>query len=357
MPDSQELAAHTEAPPPAAISTSGTVSDVGALLGTFMTLAANPAIDADKLREIRLTVNEATARAKEEEFSRAKAAACRAMPIIRKDGRIVIAGKNGEPDRVQGHFERWPDVQRAVTPHLQANNLSLTHRIDTEDGRVIVTAILRHDNGYVEESGRMGLPLDTSGGKNNVQGAGSAQSYGMRYSTRAILGLQFEPGHDDGDMIALPDEPLNDQQQRRVAEAEALWKADPQQFEDWWAKLQPQDRAWMIQTGRYHEITGKSAGLLQARAAGHEVTPEPEPEQPVAKDPPANERETPEQWTARFEQACKDAENIDKLNTLKRRANNTIAGLASSHPTLHDRAIDAYDKARDRLFDSTGEQG
>jgi len=347
-----DLATCADAPTPAAINTSGTVADVSALLGTFMQLASNPAIDADKLREIRLTVSEATERAKREEFSRSKAAAIREMPIIRKDGRIVIQGKNNEPDRVQGHFERWPDVQRAITPPLRKNNLTLTHRINaTPDGRVLVTAILMHDNGYTEESGEMSLPLDTSGGKNNVQGAGSAQSYGMRYSTRAILGLQFEPGHDDGQLIPLPDEPLNDQQQRRVAEAQQLWDKDPALFEEWWGRLQPQDKAWMLLSGRYKEITGREAGRLLARSAGHDPdAPKPEPDPATEQKPRRSERQTPEQWVEQYEAECRRAETLTDLARIQRKAGPAIQRLQDNGlDALYDRVIDAGRLADQRL--------
>lgn len=348
MSESTSVAARMEAPPPAPVSAGGLVRDVGGLLEAIMSLARNPEIDAEKLREVRLTVNEARASAKEEEFARDKAAACRAMPVIRKDGRIVIAGKNGEPDRVQGHFERWPDVQRAITPHLVANHLTLTHRVEGEDGRIIVTAILRHDNGFTEESGKMPLPLDTSGGKNNVQGSGSAQSYGQRYSTRAILGLQFEPGHDDGDLIALPDEPLNDQQQRRVAEAEALFSADPQQFEDWWNKQQPQDKAWMIQSGRYQQITGKSGGLLAA----------PVPRKEPVVTAKGHDVSTPEGWTAQYEDDCRAAATLDALAEVQRKGRNAMGKLKTGGLTdLHDRAIQAGGDAYSRLSATDGEEG
>lgn len=343
MSESTEIAARQESVPAVGVGSGPMISDVGALLNTVMQLAKDPTIDAEKLREIRLTVNEARASAKEEEFSRDKAAAVRAMPIIRKDGRIVIAGKNNEPDRVQGHFERWPDVQRAVTPHLTANHLTLTHRVTGAEGRIVVTAILRHDNGFTEESGEMPLPLDTSGGKNNVQGSGSAQSYGMRYSTRAILGLQFEPGHDDGNLIALPDEPLNDQQERRVKEAEMLFASDPQQFEDWWAKLQPQDKAWMIQTGRYALITGREAGRLIAAPVGQDA-----PRQ--ASRSGGHDTSTPEGWTSKYEQDCANAASIDQLQLVQQKGASAMGKLKSNNLTdLHARAIRAGTDAFARL--------
>jgi len=325
-----------------AVSTSA-VSSVAEMLNTMMALAKDPTVDAAKFETIARVANEQQDRFQRQEYYAAKARAIRAMPVIRKDGRIVIQDKNDPnnraKDRVQGHFERWPDVQRAITPPLVENGLTLTHDVDTENGKVIVIPILQHDNGYIERGGRMELPLDTSGGKNNVQGAGSAQSYGLRYSTRAMLGLKFEPGHDDGNLIALPDEPLNDQQQRRVAEAEALWAADPQQFEDWWSKLQPQDKAWMIQTGRYAAITGKEAGRL---------VPHTRDDPPPAKKP---EDSTPVGWVEQYEKKCKECKTLDELASVQRKGANGLAKLKADPnlKALHDRAIKAGGDAYERL--------
>lgn len=334
-----------------AVATTG-MTAVGQMLDAMMALAKDPTVDAAKFETIARVANEQQDRALKTEFYEAKARAIRAMPTIRKDGRIVIAGKNNEPDRVQGHFERWPDVQRAIIPHLDANNLTLTHDVDVDDGRVVVVPILQHDNGYVERGGRMVLPLDTSGGKNNVQGSGSSQSYGLRYTTRAMLGLKFEPGHDDGEQIALPDEPLNDQQQRRVAEAEALWSKDPQQFEDWWAKLQPQDKAWMIQTGRYQEITGKSGGLLTA------PKDKSEPKRAPVKSSAGHDVSTPGGWTSQYEEDCAAATTLDELAQVQRKGANAMGKLKSDAglKEFHDRAVKAGSDAFARLSND-GEQG
>lgn len=324
------------------------MAGVGQMLDAMMALARDPTVDAAKFETIARVANEQQDRALKTEYYQAKARAIRAMPTIRKDGRIVIAGKNGEADRVQGHFEKWPDVQRAITPHLDANYLTLTHDVDVDDGRVVVVPILQHDNGYIERGGRMVLPLDTSGGKNNVQGSGSSQSYGLRYTTRAMLGLKFEPGHDDGNLIALPDEPLNDQQQRRVQEAEMLWAADPEQFEVWWAKLQPQDKAWMVQTGRYEMITGKTGGLLTHRDA-----PRPDagaPKKGPIKTASGRDVSTPEGWTAQYEDDCRAASSLDALAEVQRKGAGAMGKLQANGLTdLHSRAITAGSDAYARL--------
>ncbi len=63
---------------------------------------------------------------------------------------------------------------------------------------VIVTGTLRHKAGHSETASIGPLPLDTSGGKNNLQGAGSTFSYGKRYTATMLLNLTFEGEDDDG---------------------------------------------------------------------------------------------------------------------------------------------------------------
>lgn len=326
-------------------------------------LALDDRVDAGKLETVMRVANQQQDREREIQFYQDKNRAVRQMPAIRKDGRIVIADKNApndrSRDRVQGHFEKWADVQQAVTPVLDANNMTLTHKIDHSDGQTIVIAVLTHDNGYREESGPMRLPLDTSGGKNNVQGAGSSQTYGMRYTTRAICGLKLigGQGDDDGNLLALPDEPLNDQQQRRVKEAEAAWAAGPEIFEEWFGKIQPVDRAWFIQTGRYRDITGKDTGLLISHS-----TPAPEEKpKPTNGGGEAPATSTPEGWTAKYEADCDAAPDLDALARIQARGAKGLQKLKDSGETaLHARAIkagsDAYarlsgvDQASDELF-------
>lgn len=320
------------------------------MMAMMRELALDQRVDAGKLETIMRVANQQQDREREIQFYQDKNRAVRQMPHIRKDGRIVILDKHNPEDmnkaRVQGHFEKWSDVQAAITPVLDANNLTLTHKIDHADGQTIVIAVLTHDNGYREESGPMRLPLDTSGGKNNVQGAGSSQTYGMRYTARAICGLKLVggQGEDDGNLIALADEPLNDQQARRVKEAEAVWAQSEEAFETWFTALQPQDRAWFVQTGRYAGITGRLGLPGTTRAPVNEsLAPNP----PAAGEPSTD---TPEGWTAQYERDLEACETLDAFSTVADRGSKAVKRLAEGgHKALHKRAQDAERKAYDRL--------
>jgi hypothetical protein len=62
---------------------------------------------------------------------------------------------------------------------------------------VKVTCKLTHKQGHSEEV-TLEAPLDTSGGKNNIQAMGSSVSYLERYTLLAITGLATKEQDDDG---------------------------------------------------------------------------------------------------------------------------------------------------------------
>jgi hypothetical protein len=320
-------------------------------------LALDERIDAAKLETVMRVANQQQDREREIQFYQDKNRAVRDMPMIRKDGRIVILDKAHPEDmskaRVQGHFEKWPDVQAAITPVLDRYHLTLTHKIDHADGQTVVIAVLTHDNGYREESGPMRLPLDTSGGKNNVQGAGSSQTYGMRYTARAICGLKLVGGQqdDDGNLTAMPDEPLNDQQQRRVEEAERAFARGKEAYEEWFSGIPAIDRAWMVQSGRHAEFGGMALpGAL----------PKPKNDAPRQQEQRQPDTNTPEGWTEQYEIDCREAQTLDELAGVQQRGAKAMERLkAGNHKALHDRAIKAGSDAYARLSgqDESGDEG
>lgn len=329
-----------------AIAATNPMGEIGAMLDRMMAMAKDPAVDAEKFRVIAGVVKETREDAQRQQFYQAKASAMLDMPVIDKRGKIIIAGKNGEPDRVQGTYAKWPDLQRAITPVLAAYDLVLTHDVDHEGTVVTVTPVLAHRNGFVERGGQMALPLDTSGGKNNTQGAGSAASYGKRHTSIAMLGLRLEDSDDDGWLTATADEPLNDQQARRVEEAEARWQDGPEVYEQWFQRLEPKDRAWLIQTGRHAQITGSHAGQLIAKAAG--ADPAPRQAAKAAADT-GHDTTTPAGWTAKYEEDCGSAPDLDTLARIQAKGAKGIERLKAAEPDLHARAIKAGSDAYGRL--------
>jgi hypothetical protein len=346
MADGKELAHRAEGH----LATSTALGDTAAMLSMIRDLALDPNVDAAKFATIAEVAERAQDRSQRQQFYEDKAKALIEMPVIDKRGKITIADKSAPNDpsraRTQGTFAKWPDLQRAIAPVLARYNLFLTHEIGHEGQTTHCTPVLSHKNGFVERGGTMQLPLDTSGGKNNTQGAGSAASYGKRHTTVAHLGLRLEDSDDDGALMATEDEPLNDQQARRVAEGEARAAEGPDSYRAWFAKIDPKDRAWMIQTGRHAKLGN---GELEPKKLASPPSPPP----PADRGRPA-ERDvsTPEGWTDQYVEDCAAARDTDALDRLMARGAKALAKIDGQGLTkLYDRALYAQDEARDRLRD------
>lgn len=126
-------------------------------------------------------------------FNQAMASALPNLPLIARKG-TVERGKDGGVFR----HERLQDIAEAVKPHLEAQGLVYRFRSETPPGGPItVTCIISHVDGHSEETS-LSAPMDTSGGKNNVQGVGSTVTYLQRYTLKLALGLAVDKD-DDGE--------------------------------------------------------------------------------------------------------------------------------------------------------------
>ena len=203
-------------------------SPAAAVMSIIAQAATDPRVDPAKMRELLDLRREIMKDEAAVEARKAFARVCRAMPRITKYGAIDF-GKGQKPIP----YAKWEDIVDAIKSVYEAENFSL--RFDTsprDGGGLIVTARLEHDNGHVITS-EFPVPLDTSGGKQNIQGMGSAGSYGQRYATKNLFNLVFEndPVDDDGKLAGDP--PIGDE---RVAQISALVEetgSDPMAFLQW----------------------------------------------------------------------------------------------------------------------------
>lgn len=111
--------------------------------------------------------------------------------------------------------ERCPKIERTAKGHntkyakLDAiietirpllRECELTYRWETNpkpEGWVEVTCIITHSAGHSERTSTL-LPPDDSGGKNAIQGVGSTNSYGFRYTLIGALGIATADEDKDG---------------------------------------------------------------------------------------------------------------------------------------------------------------
>ncbi len=339
MSDSTELAHRQEG---GAIALNGAAS----VLAMVLDAARDPNIDAAKVETMANLAMKLQDREQQAEFNKALNAAIMEMPVITKDGKIVIADKGGDTrkDRIQGRFAKFEDIDRVVRPILQRHNLAIRFEAGEKDQAVTVRPIISHTNGYTERGEAMRLPLDSSGGKNNTQGSGSSVTYGKRYTMCAALNIVTEGLDDDGrgglDTVSVPFE------RQLVVQDDAAKAQEEGRYQEWFNTQSPKDRAWLIQTGEHEKRGGVASPMIEG------------PKETSRKDPPPAEtqppRVTPESWTEGYEDDCKQAKSLDALSAIKRKADGALAKLLNTDQKLWDRCDAAFDEARTRLTPADG---
>lgn len=133
-------------------------------------------------------------------FNQAIAAAKAEIPPIIKNKTVDYTSQKG---RTHYLYEDLAEIAKTVDPILSANGLSYRFRTKQDGGRVIVTCILSHRDGYSEETTLSGDP-DNSGNKNAIQAVGSAVTFLQRYTLKTALGLSAS-ADDDGRAAASGD--------------------------------------------------------------------------------------------------------------------------------------------------------
>lgn len=215
----------------------------------------NPDVDADKAKVMAELMTGLEDRAQLAEYNRDFNAAVMDMPVISRDGRIIVKDKNTGAITQSTPFARFEDIDRIVRPIARSHNISYTFELGGDDKRITVRPVIRHRNGYVEKGDAFPLALDASGSKNNVQGAGSSATYGKRYALCAAFNIVTEGLDNDGHgnaQVSLPHE----REQAVLAEAEAA--AAEGRYVEHYNAQSPRDRAWLV-LNKHHERLGGQA--------------------------------------------------------------------------------------------------
>lgn len=167
-------------------------NEVMAVVQMIERASKDPTVDTDKmlkLFELRERVREQAAK---DAFIYSLHKLQEELPVIRMAGRIDF-GK-GKPMK----YARWEDIYDAIKPLLVKYGLTLNFRSSDSERGIVVTAILSHLSGHVEEYPTPPLPKDVSGSKSGPQSVGSTMAYGKRYATSQALNLTWSGEDDDG---------------------------------------------------------------------------------------------------------------------------------------------------------------
>jgi hypothetical protein len=173
-------------------------------LAVIARAAADPRCDTAKMQALLDMQRQIEDRDSTKAFTRDFIALQKVLPIINRDGKIEIREKNAatgsrEGGRIQQAtpYATYPNIMKVCKPLLDAHGFALASWIEPEPGgaRIMVVSQLDHVEHHHRAS-RFPLPAETSGSKNNVQGWGSSQQYGMRYNAIALLNIVSEAPQD-----------------------------------------------------------------------------------------------------------------------------------------------------------------
>jgi hypothetical protein len=175
----------------------------GSLLNFVAMAVKDPSIDVAKLDALLRMQREIVADDAREQFNRAFVDLQARLPRIKRNGSLEYPKDPKLPDgpkRKISRFMKFEDIDEAIRPLLEEAGFSQSWNTAPrvgDGGGLIVTHILRHRAGHSQETS-LPIPLDTSGGKNNLQGYGSTLQYGKRYTMCAGLNIVAEGEDDDG---------------------------------------------------------------------------------------------------------------------------------------------------------------
>ena len=144
-------------------------------------------------------------------------------PKITKNKHVKYQSKNGLVDYWHASLDHITDIIGAALAQV-----GISYRWETaqENGAIIVTCYLTHEDGHTEKS-VLSAAADQSGGKNSIQAVGSTVTYLQRYTLLSATGMATEDQDDDGRGSEPPpaanqkpaEMPLNDVQLKKLRDA------------------------------------------------------------------------------------------------------------------------------------------
>jgi hypothetical protein len=175
------------------------------LMQVIANAVMDPRCDVEKMRALLDMQRDIEDRDAKKAFTRAFNALQAELPIINKDGKI----DHGEGTTARGNaklktrFATYPNLNRVVGPLLKKHGFTFSTSMEPDpSGPMIAISTLSHVEGDSRRT-HFRLTADTTGAKNNQQGWGSSQQYGMRYNMIALLNIVTE-AREDADNDGFP---------------------------------------------------------------------------------------------------------------------------------------------------------
>src|SRR5271169_6350419 len=164
----------------------------------------DPRAEVEKLDRIMAVYERLKAKEAELSFNAAKGRMLKKLAGIKfvKNRHAIYEIENGKPQ--EGTYEAFKyapldEIDKHLRPLLAEENMDLSYSDEPrEGGGIRIRGRLKHlPSGHYEDS-FMSAPLDTTGGKSEVQAAGSTNSFLRRYIACNIFNIVVVGDDDDG---------------------------------------------------------------------------------------------------------------------------------------------------------------
>jgi hypothetical protein len=167
-------------------------------------LALDPRADTEKLRRVMAMYERLKAREAELAFNAAKGRIQKKLAPIKivKSRSALYEIEKGRPKK--GIFEAFKyapleEIDKHLRPLLVEEDMDLSYSDEPlEGGGILVRGRLKHLQGGHYEDSFMPAPLDTTGGKSDVQAVGSTNSFLRRYVACNMFNIVVLGDDDDG---------------------------------------------------------------------------------------------------------------------------------------------------------------
>ena len=175
-----------------------------AILALIEQIALNPDADVEKLERMMAMYERLKAKEAELAYNAAKGRILKKLASIKivKNRSVLHEFEQGKPQK--GAYEAFKyapleEIDKHLRPPLAEEDMDLSYSDEPrEDGGIVIRGRLKHLPGGHYEDSFMPAPLDTTGGKSNVQAVGSTNSYLRRYVACNIFNIVVVGDDDDG---------------------------------------------------------------------------------------------------------------------------------------------------------------
>lgn len=199
----------------------------------LMSVAAEKGMGLQDLKELFGLQKDIDARNARMAFSRALAAfraECRQPEKTRENAQFSVT-RNGV--KRASRYSPLEEIDRVARPVAAKHGLSWTWDTVIDGELMHVTCKFFHEDGHMETSS-VSMPYESKAGASPQQKYGSTQTYGMRYSLIAALGITTADDDVDGAETEPTDAPKIDADQREELEKGIdLSGADREKFLAW----------------------------------------------------------------------------------------------------------------------------